>query len=180
MIIIASLKDIICTGVIRCLNKVYASEFVGKLTGNADTAATLATARNIAISGAVTGNANFDGSGNINISTSVNHSHNYAKKSSVVNVTLSSSSWSGSSAPYTYAVSVSGVTTSNIVEVIPSSSITDTQVKALMSANVAKATQASGKITLYAYGDKPTVNIPITVSVRGDVESEVTKWEHII
>lgn len=38
LIIIASLKDIICTGVIRCLNKVYASEFIGKLTGNADTA----------------------------------------------------------------------------------------------------------------------------------------------
>ena len=38
MIIIASLKDIICTGVIRCLNKIYASEFIGKLTGNADTA----------------------------------------------------------------------------------------------------------------------------------------------
>ena len=34
----ANLKDIICTGVIRCLNKIYASEFIGKLTGNADTA----------------------------------------------------------------------------------------------------------------------------------------------
>ena len=49
---------------------------------NAATATKLATARNIAISGAVTGNANFDGSGNINISTSVNHSHNYAGSSS--------------------------------------------------------------------------------------------------
>jgi hypothetical protein len=39
------------------------------LSGNASTASTLATARNIAVSGAVTGNANFDGSGNINIST---------------------------------------------------------------------------------------------------------------
>lgn len=38
----------------------------------------LATARNIAISGAVTGNANFDGSGNITISTTTNHSHSYA------------------------------------------------------------------------------------------------------
>lgn len=45
-------------------------------------AAKLTTARNIAISGAVTGNANFDGSGNISISTSVNHTHNYAGSSS--------------------------------------------------------------------------------------------------
>ena len=35
----------------------------------ATTASTLATARNIAVTGAVTGNANFDGSGNISIST---------------------------------------------------------------------------------------------------------------
>jgi hypothetical protein len=39
------------------------------ITGNAATASKLATARNIALSGAVTGNANFDGSGNITIAT---------------------------------------------------------------------------------------------------------------
>lgn len=39
--------------------------------GNADTATKLATARNIAVTGAVTGNANFDGSGNISITTTL-------------------------------------------------------------------------------------------------------------
>lgn len=34
----AHFKDMIVDGVGRFLNKVYASEFVGKLTGNADTA----------------------------------------------------------------------------------------------------------------------------------------------
>ena len=43
--------------------------FVGDLTGNADTATTLATARAIQVSGAVTGTANFDGSAAINIVT---------------------------------------------------------------------------------------------------------------
>ena len=52
------------------------------ISGNAATASKLATARNIALTGAVTGNANFDGSGNISIDTSVNHSHNYAGSSS--------------------------------------------------------------------------------------------------
>ena len=47
------------------------------ILGNAATASRLQNARNIAISGAVTGNANFDGSGNITISTSVNHTHSY-------------------------------------------------------------------------------------------------------
>ena len=46
--------------------------------GAANSAVKLATARNIALTGAVTGNAKFDGSGDISISTSANHSHNYA------------------------------------------------------------------------------------------------------
>lgn len=43
--------------------------------GAANSALKLTNVRNIALSGAITGNANFDGSGNINISTSVNHTH---------------------------------------------------------------------------------------------------------
>ena len=46
-----------------------AGTITAALSGNASTASTLATARNIAVTGAVTGNANFDGSGNISIST---------------------------------------------------------------------------------------------------------------
>ena len=34
-------KDLMVTGVIRCLSKIYAPEFVGKLTGTADSAKTL-------------------------------------------------------------------------------------------------------------------------------------------
>jgi len=54
---------------------VTAPTFIGALQGNADTASALETARNISISGAVTGNADFDGSGDITITTSVNHNH---------------------------------------------------------------------------------------------------------
>ena len=39
----AQFKDLIVNGVARVLDKVYASEFVGKLTGNADTATTATT-----------------------------------------------------------------------------------------------------------------------------------------
>ena len=84
-------------------------------------------------------------------------------KNTSTSVTASSGSWSGSAAPYTNTISVSGVTTSNIVEVGLSSSATDDQVKACMSASIAKITQANGSITLYAYGTKPTTNIPLSV-----------------
>ncbi len=39
--------------------------------GNADTATRLQTARNIALTGAVTGNVNFDGSGNVSLATTL-------------------------------------------------------------------------------------------------------------
>ena len=51
--------------------KITATGFVGALTGNADTATALATARAIQIFGDATGTANFDGSASINISVSL-------------------------------------------------------------------------------------------------------------
>jgi hypothetical protein len=45
-------------------------DVTGDVTGNADTASTLATPRTIAIAGATSGSANFDGSTNITITTS--------------------------------------------------------------------------------------------------------------
>lgn len=47
------------------------ADVTGDLTGNADTASTLQTARTIELSGDVTGSVSFDGSGNVNIVTSV-------------------------------------------------------------------------------------------------------------
>ena len=52
-------------------NRIVASNFTGSLKGNSDTATKLATARNIALTGDITGNANFDGSSNININASL-------------------------------------------------------------------------------------------------------------
>ena len=93
------------------------------------------------------------------------YSNEVATKPTTSSVTCSSSSWSGSAAPYTNTIYVSGVTASNLVEVGLSSSANDDQVKACMSASIAKITQASGSITLYAYGTKPTTNIPLSVVI---------------
>jgi hypothetical protein len=55
-----------------------AGTITAALSGNASTASTLATARNIALSGDVSGNVNFDGSGNVTITTTVaDDSHNH-------------------------------------------------------------------------------------------------------
>lgn len=54
------------------------TNFIGSLTGNAETATKLATARTITLSGAVTGSTIFDGSGNVTLSAQVaDNSHNH-------------------------------------------------------------------------------------------------------
>ena len=57
--------------------KVHASTFYGNLSGNADTATKLQTARTISLTGSITGSGTFDGSGNLSIATTTNHSHSY-------------------------------------------------------------------------------------------------------
>lgn len=111
--------------------------------------------------------------------TSVNEVHNiydqfsaekqdYATKSTVYELTLTASGWSGSSAPYANTLSVEGATASNNIELTTPSTITSAQVSAYSAANIASAAQANGSVTVYAYGAKPTIDLPITVIVRGD------------
>lgn len=92
----------------------------------------------------------------------------YAGKSSVVTATLAAANWSGSAAPYTYALTVSGVTATSNQEILPALNITAAQLEALQAANIQDGGQATNTITLKAYGDKPTVNLPIRVVKRGD------------
>ncbi|MGI6751075.1 MAG: hypothetical protein ACOX4U_00420 [Anaerovoracaceae bacterium] len=89
--------------------------------------------------------------------------------SSVISVTLSAASWTGSSAPFSITVPVAGVTTTSANEVLPSLTITAAQLEALQSANIQDGGQATGSITLKAFGDKPSINLPLRVIVRGDL-----------
>ena len=83
-------------------------------------------------------------------------------KPTVVGVMCVASNWYGSAAPYTNTIAVNGVTANNVVEVgLNNESVTDDQIKACMKASIAKITQQNGGIVLYAYGTKPTINIPL-------------------
>ena len=59
------------------VTKLNADEVTASLNGNAATASKLQVARNIALSGAVSGNAGFDGSGNIVINAALNNFSSY-------------------------------------------------------------------------------------------------------
>jgi hypothetical protein len=86
---------------------------------------------------------------------------------SVVSATLSSGSWSGSTAPYSQAVTVNGVTASNNCIVSVAQGASAAQYEAASEAQMLPYSQSANTITIYAYGDKPTVNIPISVLILG-------------
>ena len=137
-------------------------------TGNATTAGIgkLYTATGTAIDGSMTQNAITTA---LNGKAATSHTHsNYSGKSSKRSVTLTAAKWSGSG-PYTITVNVTGATTTNNIEVLIPGTATDTQVEAWMNACIVNGTQASGSITLKAYGEKPEIDIPIEVIVRGDI-----------
>ena len=88
--------------------------------------------------------------------------------SKTINITLSPGSWTGSSVPYSYVISNSNITTDNICDLIfnPNS---QQLVDALSDAEISGYLQESGKITIYSWGEKATIDIPIILIVRGGI-----------
>lgn len=92
---------------------------------------------------------------------------NAAVKGTALSVTLASASWNGTAAPYTYTISNSAITATSTQELSPATDITADQLSALQAANIIDGGQAAGSITLKAFGEKPSVDIPIRIIVKG-------------
>lgn len=78
-----------------------------------------------------------------------------------------STSWSGPSAPYTQTVAVSGVTANSIVLIDVADNVTSEQMDAYINAKIIGSGLAEGNMTLKAFGDKPSVAVPIKIMVMG-------------
>ena len=91
-----------------------------------------------------------------------------AGKSDPVTATLLAANWTGDDAPYTYTLSVAGVTATSNQEYLPALDITTEQLEALQAANIQDGGQAAGTVTLKAFGTKPTIDLPIRIIKRGD------------
>ena len=91
-----------------------------------------------------------------------------AGRSSKVNTTLYASSWSTAKK---YTVSNANITATSAVELLPreNNGITQAQMEALSGAMIVGGTQAAGSIQLVALGDKPTIDIPVTIIIRRDL-----------
>ena len=106
-----------------------------------------------------------DGAGDV---TTATKGTDYAGISETVTATLLAANWTGDVAPYTYTLAVTGVTANSNQELLPSLTITEEQLTALQAANIQDGGQAVNSVTLTAFGDKPTIDLPIRVIVRGD------------
>lgn len=92
-----------------------------------------------------------------------------ANKSLAAVDTLKASDWVGTSAPYSITKTLAGVTSTSVQEFLPAVGITAAELEQLQAANIIDGGQSTGSITLLAYGDKPTINIPIRIIRRGDI-----------
>ena len=88
--------------------------------------------------------------------------------STKVNTTLSASGWSTEKK---YTLSNANITATSAVELLPreNNGITQAQLEALSGAMIVGGTQAAGSIQLVALGDKPTIDIPVTLIIRRDL-----------
>ena len=83
-----------------------------------------------------------------------------------MNLTLSASKWSGSSAPYSYVINNDNITSNNVLDLIINSN-TANLVNALSAYQISGYKQETGKLTIYAWGEKPSINIQAILVVRG-------------
>lgn len=91
-----------------------------------------------------------------------------ASKSTNVSASIGTE-WVGDSAPYSQTILVEGVNDTNMVEVLIVKNATTEQERAYNALRLKDGGQADGSLTLIAKGTKNTINIPITVIVRGDL-----------
>lgn len=91
-----------------------------------------------------------------------------ANKPKTLNVTIPHTSWTGSKAPYTATITVDALTgaETEYVEVFVPYEATTQQKTAWAEAGVASGDNKAKQLILEALGDKPGIDIPITLIVR--------------
>ena len=89
-----------------------------------------------------------------------------ANLSVVISAVLSMSAWS-ENAPYSQTISVDGLTEEQNGIITIGQNITTEQIEDVVAADIRISSQADGSLTVTAYGDKPTRDIPVTIILLG-------------
>lgn len=139
--------------------KTFSSPIVGSLTGNANTATKLATARTIAVTGDVTGSGTFDGSGNLSIATT---------ESATARTNTTSTQAGGYGSTVTI---IDGVTTNSAGEVtgVNTKTLTLPSAQTTVTGNAGTATKLATARTIGGVSFDGTANINLPgVNIAGN------------
>ena len=89
-----------------------------------------------------------------------------ANLSVAINAVLLMSAWSDDT-PYVQTISVEGLTADQNGIITIGQNITTEQLEDVVAADMRISDQADGSLTVTAYGDKPTRDIPVTIILLG-------------
>lgn len=89
-------------------------------------------------------------------------------KSTRKDAVLYASAWTGTDSPYSYSLPLEEATADNNIEILPPPDLTLEQYEQMEAAKITGGTQEDGSITLMAYGDRPDIDLPVVILVRGD------------
>lgn len=89
-----------------------------------------------------------------------------ANLSVAINAVLLMSAWSDDS-PYVQTISVEGLTADQNGIITIGQNITTEQLEDVVAADMRISGQVDGSLTVTAYGDKPTRDIPVTIILLG-------------
>lgn len=90
-----------------------------------------------------------------------------AELSKAINATLPMSGWTDGSAPYSQVLIISGLKASQNGIISVSQNITSQQMEVVCAAGLNISSQSDGTITIVANGDRPTMDIPVTIMFLG-------------
>lgn len=83
----------------------------------------------------------------------------------IIQAIIEAAGWTGEDVPYANTISIAGATSNNIIEISLQPCPTEEQVAACAGAMLVDGGQDGGSVTLLAMGEKPEIDIPITVVI---------------
>ena len=117
-----------------------------------------------AMAGAVEGAVEYDRTQSLSAAQNTAARENIAAiAASAYTAQALAANWVGASAPYTNTITVTGLSATAHIVVGPASTTTAAQFEAISDGEIICAAQAAGSITLTAYGEKPTVDLAMSI-----------------
>lgn len=91
----------------------------------------------------------------------------WQQRRTTITATLTAGGWLNETAPYSLGMFIPEVTATSKQTLCPALDITAEQLEQLQAANIQDGGQEARAITLKAFGEKPTIDIPIRIIVEG-------------